>query len=354
VVKKCGNKVDLSQLNLPEEYYKLNETAKVTKLSSSLLLPPPNHSPKIDGPHNYRLNGPCHLTKAGTTSSERLHAGRLSATVKTAMSTGRTYLRKEMTERRKSEKQSKHLINIADCNDFTPYPKESVINEQYFVFCDGGCDATKAIEPPIVNGKSPRVISIRGKHLKVIDTHLASEDTGIIYKLDGKSSDVILPPRKSSFHALATKSNDAETLFMALEDIENHYSKSVRRGKSTQVVVLDNDDDGDSDSDNHIYICAGSTPKRNGVGISPYNVAFADSKPESQKRVLRLFKNVEYLFKEWMDTPEVRTVVDAKKLVNGSTFSTPCNDDKSEMYGAFASGKCIIVIVQILTYNSYI
>ena len=226
------------------------------------------------------------------------------------------------------------MINIAEYNGLTPYPKNLIVNKKYFVYCDGGRDSNNAIVPPTVKGKPPRVISMRNGHLKVIDSHFSS-DSGLLYKLgDNTCCDIIMPPLSTSRKAMKTKPSDAKSLFIALEDVEKHYGKSFSRGNG-QVIALDEELEGCN-----YYVCAGTYPNRCGGGISPYNVAFAKSNPSSQNRIMKLFKNVEYLFNEWIDARETRIAYKALKLVNGKTFTLPSNpSNKSALYGAFASGK---------------
>ena len=237
-------------------------------------------------------------------------------------------------ERSKSFKQQKNMINIAEYNGLTPYPKNLIVNKKYFVYCDGGRDSNNAIVPPTVKGKPPRVISMRNGHLKVIDSHFSS-DSGLLYKLgDNTYCDIIMPPLSTSRKAMKTKPSDAKSLFIALEDVEKHYGKSFSRGNG-QVIALD-----EGLEVCNYYVCAGTYPNRCGGGISPYNVAFAKSNPSSQNRIMKLFKNVEYLFNEWIDARETRIAYKALKLVNGKTFTLPSNpSNKSALYGAFASGK---------------
>jgi len=61
---------------------------------------------------------------------------------------------------------------------------------------------------------------------------------------------------------------------------------------------------------------------------------------KSQRRMLRLFRNIENSWQEWIDRKHLKIVQDGIKMTNATTFTLPYDSSKkTKVYGAFAAGK---------------
>jgi hypothetical protein len=199
------------------------------------------------------------------------------------------------------------------------------------VFCDGGKDDDSAINLPNLS-KPLRVISMRHHHLEIVEP--PNNDTGLHYCIPQNSSDIVMPPINISKGRLATKMKNVNSLIAALNDITEKFPASFHRSEgkcvSRDMSLVDKDS---------YYICVGTTAKRSG-GVSLYNTAFANSKLESQDRMLKLFKSIEFLWFEWVDRRHLKIILDGIEMTDAKTFTLPYDTSRrSQVYGAFASGK---------------
>lgn len=317
----------------------LSNLSGPTITNDTILLPPPARSEKIDyhGPL-FRFvskvgngqEGPCYLTNTNSPCGIRLravyHNGEINANANE-----QTIIRDRRCTSKKINRQKKSLINIADNDHLKPYPKSVLLNNMYMVFCDGGKDDDSAINLPNLS-KPLRVISMRHHHLEIVEP--PNNDTGLRYCIPKNSSDIVLPPINISKGRLATKMKSVNSLIAALNDITEKFPASFHRGEGKCVSRDMSLEDKDS-----YYICVGTTAKRSG-GVSLYNTAFAKSKPESQDRMLKLFKSIEFLWFEWVDRRHLKIILDGIEMTDAKTFTLPYDTSRrSQVYGAFASGK---------------
>ena len=319
---------EVSQLNLTDP--------SVT--NDTILLPPPVRSPKIDyhGPQ-FRVvsmvgkgqEGPCYITSTKSCCGNRLRAVYHNGDID-ANANKQTITRDRRCTSKKINKHETHLFNIANNEDMKPYPKSVILNNKYSVFCDGGKDEDSAFNVPNLS-KPVRVISIRDGHLVILEP---PHNKGLGYCIPNHSSDIILPPINITKSRFATKTKNVHSLITALNDITKWYQASFHRSDSKSVARDMNLEGKDS-----YYICVGTTAKQSG-GVSLYNAAFANSKPESQQRMLKLIKSIEFLWFEWVERRHLKIILDGIEMTDAKTFTLPYDTSRSsQVYGAFASGK---------------
>ena len=73
--------------------------------------------------------------------------------------------------------------------------------------------------------------------------------------------------------------------------------------------------------DKHKYSCVGTQACRGAIGIRTMHYALEKIDPNSQKRTMKLFRQIEELYARFVDTDQIRLVKEAVDFVEAKTFS---------------------------------
>ena len=329
----CYSVIFLTQVNF-EQNGKLQESMKFSDMG-------PNNTQQqlVDG-LMFNNHGVTYLSRAATPSSNRKKAAFIRSTVKYELSSKHSQRRKTLRAKHKQTKQCDHLINVEVPSEF-----ENVIHsddlKNTILFVDGGAPSNPPIHPTIPTkdnrkNKTIRVLRIRNGDLYVPKEHMLCHDMGLVYKKSGSPSVFILVPRIDSLKwtGIYTNKFRSAELCDAFDGVESCIRASQERGGKKHVMR----------EKDHKYCCVGNQTRRAGTGIRKIHYALSNANVQHTKIILKYFRSVEHLFESYVDTDQVRLIHDALDLVDASTFTIPQEDynrhvdDKSRIYGAYASG----------------
>ena len=156
--------------------------------------------------------------------------------------------------------------------------------------------------------------------------------------MQDQPSAIILVPRQAALTYTGAVNNAKSSLSLcdALDAVESKLWASVERGGKKHVIR----------EEKRKYSCIGPACMRAGLGIRPVHYALGKSASIHQERILKYFKGIEHLFEMYVDTDQIRLILDAMRFVDATTFTIPISESTSKkrpsqslrIYGAFASG----------------
>ena len=286
-------------------------------------------------------NGVSHVPKATTSSSNRQKAAFIKAAVTTATSVKRAKKNKARRAKLKAKKQALNLLRISHPvpSQLVDPTREGIVDAALFI--DGGNPNNPPICPLLnnnANKKNRPIITIPISALEVPILHLPNANKGLIYKVVGLSSNIILVPRSEALVRTCALNNlkNSISLCTALDAVEDSMRSSQERGGAKNVIR----------DKKRKYSCVGTQSCRASTGIRQIHYALSKTDPIHQERILKYFSGVEHLFEMYIDTDQIRLIREAITLVDAKTFTIPSRkvnlqtrDAKSSrIYGAFASG----------------
>ena len=280
-------------------------------------------------------HGVTFLPKADTPSSNRQKAAYMKAATTFTKSTHKGQKNKTKRANKKARKQKQQLLPVVLPPNSPTYTSEFL--SSHHVFVDGGNRDNPAINPAIDTGRSKskkttkpkkttpiHVLSMAKHDLFIPSTHYMNHNQGLIFKLSSGPSQFILVPRQV---ALQKTGGSSIQLCHALDAIQAVQRETAPRG-STRIIIRD---------EGQKYSCTGTKARRNATGIEPVHYTQKQVSNNNNKRILAFFKQVEFLFEQYIDTDQVRLIHDALQLIDSETFTTPKNNSAG-IYGNIAHG----------------
>ena len=279
-------------------------------------------------------NGVSHIPKSNTPSSNRQKAAVIKSVTTCRSSSNRSKQNKNNRARKKAQKQVNTLLPVSPpLKSDTVYEKEGLSKK--VVFVDGGSHFNPPINPVVPPPKNKkkfnpptRVLSVALGELVVPTHHLDDPTKGLIYKPGDNPSQMILVPRIDAINCIGKRTIP---LCNALDAVEENLRTSQDRGVTKHVMC----------EDKHKYSCVGTQACRGATGIRTMHYALEKTDPNSQKRIMKLFRQIEELYARFVDTDQIRLVKEAVDFVEAKTFSVPqesAKKAKATIYGAYASG----------------
>ena len=279
-------------------------------------------------------NGVSHIPKSNTPSSNRQKAAVIKSVTTCRSSSNRSKQNKNVRARKKAQKQVNTLLPVSPpLKSDTVYEKEGLSKK--IVFVDGGSHLNPPINPAVPPPKNKkkfnpptRVLSVALGELVVPTHHLDDPTKGLIYKPGDNPSQMILVPRIDAINCIGKRTIP---LCNALDAVEENLRTSQDRGVTKHVMC----------EDKHKYSCVGTQACRGATGIRTMHYALEKNDPNSQKRIMKLFRQIEELYARFVDTDQIRLVKEAVDFVEAKTFSVPqesAKKAKATIYGAYASG----------------
>ena len=283
----------------------------------------------IIAPH---AHGVTFLPKANTSTSNRQKAAYMKSVTTLAKSTSKSKRSKNIRAHKKSRNQKQHLVPVHLPPDSATYPSDFLNSS--LVFIDGGNLDSPAINP-VIDGKGKKkpkpmhILSVRNNDLFVPTSHFSDHNRGLMFKPSVGPSQFILVPRQAALQTTGclTKPARSTQLCTALDNIQSAQRSTDSRG-TDRIVIRDN---------LQKYSCTGTKSRRNRTGIEPVHYTQRRVSNNDNHRVLAFFKQVEFLFQQYIDTDQVRLIHDALELMDTDTFTTG-NNKSSSIYGAIAHG----------------
>ena len=232
--------------------------------------------------------------------------------------------------KRKRRKQHSHLVTVT--------PKEgipsSTLNE-CFVFVNGDKNGTP-IKPSIDNNTMSKPIKILsvGKDLHAPQQHIEDPSNGLILRADNNldtASKFVLVPREAALRRTSCFEKGETNLGIcnALDAYECAANITLARGGQKHVIREHAHDK---------YICTGTQVRRGGRGVESMHYIQHKVDAHHNTSIVKLFRGIEKLFEEWLETKQVGLVQAAIDLIDPQTFTDGQGQDAS-IYGGIASGR---------------
>ncbi len=277
-------------------------------------------------PHN-----PAYIPQASSTSSRRQQACDIASEVNTSKL---PYKARRKAKRRgllKAKKLMKVLLNVSCPDSVLRLTREHV--QKNFVVFDGGDDDNAPIDPTLPNGSKDKpleIVSVRTQ-MHVPKHHLEHPSLGLTLRFGRDAATLVLAPILSvKEHTSWFNKSVTTNICDALDVVAANTRKTNSRGGDIAIIH--------DPQDTSKYCCTGPQPRRAGTGVEPIHYPTRSLTKEQCNTLSGMFRQVEVLFKQYIDTNQVRRILQAIDLVDAQTFSLPEKEVASDIFAAFAHG----------------
>ena len=269
-------------------------------------------------------------TTAKSSSSNRRRAAYACHGFTLAGSSAKKLKKHRKRARQKQRKQDAQLVAVVPCDGIS----SSILNE-YFVFVNG--DVKNApINPSINNSmnKPIKILSVAKGDLHAPQHHIEDPSKGLICRVNDNldtASNFVLVPRSVALERTACLKMHATNLGIceALDAYESAARNTQPRGNQKHVVL---------EQEHDKYICTGTQVRRGGRGVDDMHYIMRSVDIDHNKNILKLFRGIEKLFDEWLETKQVGLVHAAIDLIDPEVFSDG-QSQHARIYGGIASGR---------------
>ena len=239
-------------------------------------------------------------TTAKSSSSNRRRAAYACHGFTLAGSSAKKLKKHRKRARQKQRKQDAQLVAVVPCDGIS----SSILNE-YFVFVNG--DVKNApINPSINNSmnKPIKILSVAKGDLHAPQHHIEDPSKGLICRVNDNldtASNFVLVPRSVALERTACLKMHATNLGIceALDAYESAARNTQPRGNQKHVVL---------EQEHDKYICTGTQVRRGGRGVDDMHYIMRSVDIDHNKNILKLFRGIEKLFDEWLETKQVGLV----------------------------------------------